>query len=137
MLTAEGGQALLGVAAVRLDVQGGQRLDRDAPGVVEVPEGDKVVGQGPGLVRRPGVEGSNELVRPDEAVHQGKQPEEEMAVGGHARAPIGARPRRHPGASDPESIVGTLHFQYRMTVRHRHHGCPVRIVTAAGLQNAT
>ena len=107
---AEGGQALLGVAAVGLDVQGGQRLDRGAPGVVEVPECDEVVGQGSGLVGGPGMEGGDELVLPDQAVLQGEQPEEEMAVGRHAGAPIGGQPGRHPGASAPEPIVGTLRF---------------------------
>ena len=79
----DGGQALLGVAAVLLEVQGDQGLDAGALRGVEVAAGDEVVGQGPGLVAGPGLEGGDELGLVDQAVLQGEQAEEEVAVGGH------------------------------------------------------
>ena len=56
---------------------------------VEVAAGGEVVGQGPGLVAGPGVEGGDELALVDQAVLEGEQAEEQVAVGGdggHGRA---------------------------------------------------
>ena len=76
---------------------------------VEVAAGDEVVGQGPGLVAGPGLEGGDELGLVDQAVLQGEQAEEQVAVGGdgghgailpggrHGRWPFGPR-RRGPAA---------------------------------------
>ena len=63
-------------------------------GGVEVAAGDEVVGQGPGLVAGPGLEGGDELGLLDQAVLQGEQPEQEVAVGGH-----GATSRRGSGTA--------------------------------------
>ena len=79
----EGGQALLGVAAVLLEVRGDQGLDGGPLVGVEVAAGDQVVGQRPGLVAGPGLEGGDELGLVDQAVLQGEQAEEQVAVGGH------------------------------------------------------
>ena len=57
----DGGEALLGVAAVLLEVLGGQGADQAALLGVEMAEGLEVVGQGTGLVAGPGVEGGHEL----------------------------------------------------------------------------
>ena len=74
---------------------------------VEVAAGDEVVGQRPGLVAGPGLEGGDELVLVDQAVLQGEQAEEQVAVGGdgghgaslpggrHGRCAVGPR-RRGP-----------------------------------------
>ena len=57
----------LGVAAVLLEVQRDQRLDRSALVVVEVATGDEVIGHRAGLVAGPGVEGGDELALVDQA----------------------------------------------------------------------
>ena len=77
----DGGEALLRVAAVLLEVLGGQRLDQPALLDVEMAEGLEVVVQGPGLVAGPGVEGGHELGLVDQADLEGQQAEEEVAVG--------------------------------------------------------
>ena len=66
-------------------MQGDQGLDRGTLLGVEVAAGDEVVGQGPGLVAGPGLEGGDELALVDQAVLQGEQAEEQVAVGGHGR----------------------------------------------------
>jgi hypothetical protein len=104
----DGGQALLGVAAVLLEVLGGQRLDQAALLGVEMAEGLEVVVQGPGLVAGPGVEGGDELGLVDQADLEGQQAEEEVpvGVGGHRvclrNDGRGLSPRRRvPGAVRP------------------------------------
>ena len=87
----DGGQALLDVAAVGLDVQVGQGLDHRPLGVAQVAQGDEVVGQGSRLVAGPGVEGGDELGRLDQAVLQREQAEQEVAFGGHGASSSGAR----------------------------------------------
>ena len=62
----EGGQALLGVAAVLLQVQGDQASTPAALVGVEVAAGDEVLGQRPRLVAGPGLEGGDELVLVDQ-----------------------------------------------------------------------
>jgi hypothetical protein len=69
-LTVEGGQALLGVAAVFLGVSGHQGLDGGSVVGIEVAAGDEVVGEGPGL------EGGHELALVDQADLQRQQTEE-------------------------------------------------------------
>ena len=64
------------------EVPGDQGLDGGAVVGVEVAAGDEVVGQGAGLVERPGLEGGHELALVDQAVLQGQQAEEQVAVGG-------------------------------------------------------
>jgi hypothetical protein len=111
----DGGEALLRVAGVSLDVQGGQGLDGGSLGGIEVAQRDQVVGQGPRLVAGPGVERGHELRLLDQAGLQGEQAEEEMAVGvraGHGGilAVIGGRGTSLPsiaraGAATPATIV--------------------------------
>ena len=74
----DGGQALLGVAAVLLQVQGDQGLEHGTLLGVEVAAGDEVVGQRPGLVAGPGLEGGDELDLVDQAVLEGEQAEEQV-----------------------------------------------------------
>ena len=103
----DGGEALLGVAAVLLQVQPDHGLDAGALVGVEVAAGGEVLGQGPGLVAGPGLEGGDELALVDQAVLQGEQAEEQVAVGGDGghgaglpegrRTAVGARPPT-PGA---------------------------------------
>ena len=71
-----------------------QGLDRGALVGVEVAAGDEVVGQRPGLVAGPGLEGGDELALVDQAVLQGEQAEEEVAVGGDGGHGTGLRERR-------------------------------------------
>ena len=98
----DGGQALLGVAAVLLEVAGHQGLDGGSVVGVEVAAADEVVGQGAGLVERPGLEGGDELALVDQAVLQGQQAEEQVAVGGeggHGEAPGREPPPTRPAAA--------------------------------------
>ena len=109
-----GGQAPGRVAAVRLDVQGGQGLDGRPLGGIEVPQGDEVVGQGPRLVAGPGVERGDELLLVDQPGLEGQQAEEKVIVGGHGALPWGwvAEPSRvgvSEGAVDPRD-AGTISF---------------------------
>ena len=86
----DGGEALLRVAVVLLEVLGGQRLDQAALLGVERAEGLEVVGQGAGLVAGSVVEGGHELGLVDQPDLEGQQAEEEVAVGGdggHGEAP--------------------------------------------------
>ena len=112
-LDPDGGEALLGVAVVLLEVLGGQRLDQPALLGVEMAEGPEVVGQGAGLVAGPGVEGGHELGLVDQPDLEGQQAEEEVAVGGdgghgtglpegrHRRLALGPRCRGlRPGPAD-------------------------------------
>jgi hypothetical protein len=50
---------------------------------------DEVVGQGATLVERPGLEGGDELALVNQAVLQGQQAEEEVAVGGEGGHGVG------------------------------------------------
>ena len=92
----ERGQALLGAAAVLLEVQADQGLDGGSLVVgVEVAAGDQVLGQRPGLVERPGLEGGDELGLVDQAVLEGEQTEEQVAVGGDGGHGAGLPEGRH------------------------------------------
>ena len=84
-LDPDGGEALLRVAAVPLEVLGGQRSISPALLGVEVAEGLEVVVQGPCLVAGPGLEGGHELGLVDQADLESQKAEEEVAfgVGGH------------------------------------------------------
>ncbi len=75
------GQALRGAAAVLLEVAGDEGLDGGAVVGVEVAAGDQVLGQRPPLLERPGLKGRDELRLVDQAVLQGEQTEEEIAIG--------------------------------------------------------
>ena len=78
-----GGQALRGAAAVLLQMAGDQGLDGGTVVGVEVAAADQVLGQRPLLVERPGLKGGDELPLVDQAVLEGEQAEEQVAVGGH------------------------------------------------------
>ena len=80
-----------------LEVQRDQRLDGGALLGVEVAAGDEVVGQGPGLVAGPGLEGGDELALVDQAVLQGEQAEEQVAVGGEAAMGRASGTHSEPG----------------------------------------
>ena len=88
-----------------LDVQTGDGLDGGAARGIEVTRVDQVVGQRSALVARPGGEGREQRPLVDQAVLQGEQTEEEIAIGidgGHGmglpnaleRGPRGAGLRR-------------------------------------------
>ena len=106
----DGGEALLDVAAVLLEVQR-RRSPRGqlAGSASRSPRAIEVVGQAPGLVAGPGLEGGHELALVDQAVLQCEQSEEEIAIGGDGgignlrsarpRSDIGRRQRRRQGAS--------------------------------------
>ena len=91
----DGGEALLGVAAVLLQVQPDHGLDAGALVGVEVATGGEVLGQGPGLVAGPGLEGGDELDLVDQAVLQGEQAEEQVVVGGDGGHGAGLPGCRH------------------------------------------
>ena len=93
--------------------RGDQGLDGGAVVGVEVAAGDEVVGQRPGLVAGPGLEGGDELGLVDQAVLEGEQAEEQVAVGGNGVHKWGSlvvfrdRPARlgdDPGGDRPRSI---------------------------------
>ena len=109
----DGGQALLDVAAVLLEVQGDDRFEAGAGVGVEVAAGDEVVGQAPGLVAGPGLEGGDELALVDQAVLKREQSEEEMAVGGggHGMAPIVG------GRSGEGPSLGLLCMSFHLMLR--------------------
>src|SRR6478752_9629183 len=73
----DGGEALLHVAAVLLEVLGDEALQQGTLLGVEVAAGDEVLGQGPDLVASPGLEGGHELDVVDQAVLKGEQSEEQ------------------------------------------------------------
>src|SRR5262249_40052976 len=77
----EGGQALLEVAAVLLEVEGGQGLEGGPLGVVEVTAADQEIGKQSILGAAPGLEGGDELALIDQPVLQGEQAEEQIALG--------------------------------------------------------
>ena len=91
-------------------------LDAGALVGVEVAAGDEVVGQGPGLVAGPGLEGGDELALVDQAVLQGQQAEEQVAVGGdggHGRASgragsDGDRPAPTVGVQRPGDVLAPI-----------------------------
>jgi len=62
-------------------VQPDHRLDAGALRGVEVPARGEIVGQRPAAVAGPGPEGGDELVLVDQAILQGEQSEEQVAVG--------------------------------------------------------
>ena len=85
----DGSQALLGVAAVLLDVHGRHRLDRGTAVGVQTTLLGQVVGQWPRLVARPGLERRDELSLIDEPDLKRDQPEQEMVFGTcHVVAPV-------------------------------------------------
>ena len=105
------GEALLDVAAVGLDMQAGDGLDGGPARRIEVPERDEVVGQGSGLVARPGVEGGDERALVDQAVLEGQQAEEQVAVGsdwGHGVS-LPNLPERPAGASATTACSSPSH----------------------------
>ena len=75
------GKAFTGVAAEGLEVEAGDGLDGGAARGIEVAEVDKVVGQGSALVASPGGECREQRPLVDQAVLQGEQTEEEVAIG--------------------------------------------------------
>jgi hypothetical protein len=77
----EGGQALLGVTAVPLQVQGDHRLDPGPLLGVEVTAADEVLGQRAALIARPGGERREQRSLIDQAVLQRQHAEEQVARG--------------------------------------------------------
>ena len=87
-----GGQALLGATAMFLLVEPDHRLDHAALVGVQVAAVDQVFRDLAALVATPGPEGGDELVLIDQAVLEGKQSKEEVAVridGGHGTDLLG------------------------------------------------
>jgi hypothetical protein len=83
LASGDGGEALLDVAPVGVNLQGRQGLDGGSLGGIQVPQRDQMVSQGSRLVAGPGVERRDKLRLLDQAGLEGEQAEEEMAVGGH------------------------------------------------------
>ena len=85
----------------RLDMQTGDGLDGGAARGIEVAELDEVVGQGSALVASPGGECRKQRPLVDQAVLEGQQAEEQIALGiddGHATdLPDARRGSRAPG----------------------------------------
>ncbi len=80
----DGGEAALGLAVVGLEVDRGDGLDSRALPVGEVAERDEVIGQRLGVVGGPSPQAVRELVLVDQAILEGEQSEEQVAiVGGH------------------------------------------------------
>ena len=70
----DGGQALLGVAAVLLQVPGRQGLEQGSLLGVKVPAAHQVVGQRPGLVQGPRLKGRAKLYLVDQPVLKASSP---------------------------------------------------------------
>ena len=113
----DGGEAPLGAAAVLLQVPGHQRLDGGPVVGVKMAHGDEVLGQRPALLERPGLEGPDEPGLVDQAILQGEQTEEEIAIGiggGHdtvSRTRGGSRGRWTPklvSASGAMNCISTI-----------------------------
>ncbi len=77
----DGREAPTGIGAVLLEVQADHRLDTDALLGIEAAAGDEVLGKRPRPIAGPGLEGRDELALVDQAVLQGEQTEEEVAIG--------------------------------------------------------
>ena len=88
-----GGQALLGVAAVSGEVGGGEALKQRAMRGVEIAESDEVIGQAAVLVAGPGVKRGDELDLVDESVLKRTQTEEQVALGRWCEAWLSAPDR--------------------------------------------
>ena len=91
------GQALAGVAGVLLEMQADHGLD-DRPLVgLEIAVRGQVIGQRAVLLKRPCLEGGDELGLVDHPVLEGDQAEQQIAVGvGHGRAPVCAHRSDRP-----------------------------------------
>jgi hypothetical protein len=122
------GEALRGVPAVLLQVQGDHRLNAGTLVGVEVAAGGEVLGQGAGLVAGPGLEGGDELALVDQADLQRQQAEEEVAIGGdgghgavlpEARRAVGVRPQT-PGP--PQGCTGTVGLSHAGSAHAAPHG---------------
>jgi hypothetical protein len=101
-LTPDGqdGEAPGGLAAERLHMQGGDGLDDSPARAIEVSELDEVIGQRSALVASPGGECREQRPLANQAVLQGKQTEEEIAIGidrGHGTGLLRARCPQAPG----------------------------------------
>ena len=101
-----------------LQVPGHQRFN-DGPVVgVEMAHGDEVLDERPALVERPGLEGPDEPGLVDQAILQGEQTDEEIAVGiGQAMTRSPGRPAAPEGAAIPTSVScspshETLRYDY-------------------------
>ena len=119
------GEAQLHVPAVLLEVAYHEGLDGRAVVGIEVAATGEVVGQGAGLVQGPGLEGGHELDLVDQAVLQGEQAEEQVAIGGEgghgAGLRAGRRWRRAFGLRRREPAAGLrrMSFDYPITGRNR------------------
>ena len=72
-------------------------------------QGDQMVSEGSGFVAGPGVERGDELRLLDQAGLQGKQAEEEVAVGGHEAPPwISIAGRRLPPSGVARPPFGSV-----------------------------
>jgi hypothetical protein len=101
---------------VLLEVACHEGLDSRSVVGIEVATTDEVVGQGAGLVQGPGLEGGHELTLVDQAVLEGEQSEEQVAIsgdGGHGmslpdlgrgRWAPGPRRRGQPAEPRPASV---------------------------------
>jgi hypothetical protein len=79
---ADGGEASLHLAAVRLHVYRDNGLDGLAPGSVEVPQGRKMLRQRARPVAGPRLKSGDELNLVDQAVLEGKKTEEQVTIDG-------------------------------------------------------
>jgi hypothetical protein len=77
----DGGQTLISVAAVFLQVPRHQGLDGRSVVDVEVAQRNEVVGQRARLVEGPGLEGGDELALVDQTDLEGQHPEEQVTRG--------------------------------------------------------
>ena len=83
----DGGQALLRVAAVPLQMSRHQGLDGPAVVRVKIAVRFKVVGQSPGLVECPGMKSRDELALVDQPILESHHSEKQVAVSGmHQRS---------------------------------------------------
>jgi hypothetical protein len=93
----EGREALLGVAAVEVEVRVDQGVEQGTVLGAQCALVGEPLGQRPALRARPGAKGGDQLIAGDQAVLKGKQSEEQVARGVVAsrhrfgsRSPVGA-----------------------------------------------
>ncbi len=104
----DGGQALLGAAAMLLEVPRDQRLNRASIVGVQIAPGHKMLGQWPLFLESPGLKGRDELRLVDQPILQSEQTEKETAICFDGSHEVGLpKARRGPRRLDSDKGVLT------------------------------
>ena len=115
---ADGGQALLGAAAMLLEVPGDEDFDGTAIVGIKHAAIDQVPRDRPSLVATPDPEGVDELILVDQPILQRQQSKKKVAVGtrlGHGRASKVAWREQSPRANPRRSAEATVPRRYNVS----------------------